>query len=343
MKLCRYFIIHKCVRMCLELEGVNQGDPKWEPGYVHYANRGCYGRDEIFLGHTNGRTDCRLKCDAVSNCVSFEWWEQTEECHVSSSCTYEKSVAIDWTPVDLYVASKGTGMPYTFEMNIYNTLYQNLNSTSMSFFFILTGAPSKCADIDHDVGFVLDNSGSMKEEHWEMEKEFVKELDRSLRISPTGSHAAVVLFADEAKLAIKFNDYPTVHSFESAIDRITRLNGGTRIDKGLSLAFNEMFRESNGMRPNSIKTLVLVTDGKNTPDSPLMADKFKYLAKARNIRLLVIAAGSANTANLIKLVDREEDLKHITDVSELQESAFFKGVEETLCNGEKIRNYIQLS
>ena len=211
------------------------------------------------------------------------------------------------------------------------------------FFYFEKGAPSKCADIDHDVGFVLDNSGSMTEEHWEMEKEFVKKLDRSLRISPTGSHAAVVLFADEAKLAVKFNDYPTVHSFELAIDRLTRLNGGTRIDKGLSLAFDEMFRESNGMRPNSIKTLVLLTDGKNNPDSPLKADRFKNMAKALNIRLLVIAAGSANTQNLIKLVDREEDLKHVTDISELQESAFFKGLEETLCNGGKIKNSIQLS
>ena len=175
-----------------------------------------------------------------------------------------------------------------------------------------------------------------------MEKEFVKRLDRSLRISPTGSHAAVVLFADEAKLAVKFNDYPTVHSFEVALDRITRLGGGTRIDKGLSLAFDEMFQESNGMRPNSIKTLVLLTDGENAPDSPLMADEFKNLAKARNIRLLVIATGSANIGNLIELVDREEDLIRITDVSELQESAFFKGVEETLCNGEKIKSYIHV-
>ena len=211
------------------------------------------------------------------------------------------------------------------------------------FFYFGKGAPSKCADIDHDVGFVLDNSGSILGEHWEMEKEFVKRLDRSLRISPTGSHAAVVLFADEAKLAIKFNDYPTVHSFEVALDRITRMGGGTRIDKGLSLAFDEMFQESNGMRPNSIKTLVLLTDGENAPDYPLMADEFKNLAKARNIRLLVIATGSANIGNLIELVDREEDLIRITDVSELQESAFFKGVEETLCNGEKIKNYIHLS
>ena len=97
------------------------------------------------------------------------------------------------------------------------------------------------------------------------------------------------------------------------------------------------------MRPNSIKTLVLVTDGKNTPDSPLKADEFKNLAKARNIRLLVIAAGGASIENLIKLVDRKEDLKHINDVSELQGSAFFKGVEETLCNGEKIKTYIKSS
>ena len=112
----------------LEWEGVNQGDPKWEPGYINYSNRGCNGRDEIFLGKADGRTECRLKCDAVSNCVSFEWWEQTYDCHVSASCTYEKSDA-NHRGGDFYVKIKGTVMPYTFEMNIYSTksFYQNLN------------------------------------------------------------------------------------------------------------------------------------------------------------------------------------------------------------------------
>ena len=124
----------------LEWEGVNQDDPKWEPGYVHYLNRGCNGRDEIFLGKTNGRTECRLKCDDESSCVSFEWWEQTNECHVSSSCTYEKS-NINHRGGDFYVAIEGTEMPYSFEMNIYNTLYQNLNATSI-FFLIQQGHPA---------------------------------------------------------------------------------------------------------------------------------------------------------------------------------------------------------
>ena len=103
-----------------EWEGVNQGDPKWEPGYVHLPNRGCYGRHEIFLGKTNDRTGCRLKCDAVRTCVSFEWWEMPfgGKCHVSASCTYETSAAID-RGGDFYVAIKGTAMPYTFKMNIY--------------------------------------------------------------------------------------------------------------------------------------------------------------------------------------------------------------------------------
>ena len=123
----------------LKWEGVNQGDPKWEPGYVHYPNRGCDGRDEIFLGKANSRTECRMKCDTVSSCVSFEWWEKTNDCHVSASCTYEKSGA-NHRGGDFYVKIKGTVMPYTFEMNIYKTLYQNLNCTLLSFFPVLKQA-----------------------------------------------------------------------------------------------------------------------------------------------------------------------------------------------------------
>ena len=76
------------------------GDTKIN-GYKFYHFRGCSGRDEIFSGKLN-RSDidrCKAKCDNNDNCVSFEYWGESNPhwklgegvCHVSSSCIFERS------------------------------------------------------------------------------------------------------------------------------------------------------------------------------------------------------------------------------------------------------------
>ena len=70
-------------------------------GYKFYHFQGCSGRDEIFSGKLN-HSDidrCKAKCDNNVNCVSFEYWGESNPhwklgegvCHVSSSCIFERS------------------------------------------------------------------------------------------------------------------------------------------------------------------------------------------------------------------------------------------------------------
>ena len=70
-------------------------------GYKFYHFRGCPGRDEIFSGKLNHSNinRCKAKCDNNDNCVSFEYWGESNPhwrlgegvCHVSSSCIFARS------------------------------------------------------------------------------------------------------------------------------------------------------------------------------------------------------------------------------------------------------------
>ena len=86
-----------------------------EAGYTYFQLRSCTGRYELFKGTVANRGVCSSKCDENNQCVSFEWWGESNPhpfsgsmyCQVSSSCTYELSVeASSFDPADLYVKGK---------------------------------------------------------------------------------------------------------------------------------------------------------------------------------------------------------------------------------------------
>lgn len=83
-----------------------------EPGYTYYNLRGCDGRNDLIDEKVANRGVCRSKCDDNYQCISFEWWGDSNPpnylCHGSSSCTYEISEETGGSGdhADLYVKGK---------------------------------------------------------------------------------------------------------------------------------------------------------------------------------------------------------------------------------------------
>ena len=121
----------------------------------------------------------------------------------------------------------------------------------------------RCADVD--LGFILDSSGSISKIEHDEEKDFLKQIASHFKISVNGSHEAVISFSANAELVIKLNEHKDQASFEAAVDRIPLTRGYTRIDKALRVAKDELFAESNGARKSVSKSLVILTDGSQTP------------------------------------------------------------------------------
>ena len=84
---------------------------------------------------------------------------------------------------------------------------------------------------------------------------------REVNISPHGARAAVTIFSTEADNLIKFSGEQTSSSFEEKVDHLPYWGSTTRINRGLEVALENMFQEKNGMRPNSTRNLIVMTDG----------------------------------------------------------------------------------
>ena len=194
--------------------------------------------------------------------------------------------------------------------------------------------PTECTpNTEKDVGFLLDVSGSVGR-HWQDEQSFVKRLAKEIFISPAGGHAAVTIFSSknnyhpDAQLMIKFSDHTTLKGFEDAVDALPYWSGGTRINKGLEEARDEMFRESNGMRPTAHTTLVLITDGNQAGVDHKDMAKFFH---DENIRVIVIGVGNVNTADLLDLVKVERDFHLAENFEALLRDPFIRNI--TICEG----------
>ena len=131
----------------------------------------------------------------------------------------------------------------------------------------------------------MDVSGSIGSRDWEIEKTFTKKLARVIDISPSGGRAGVVLFNSYAYTKIKFNSYNTYTAFASGVDRLPYRGGGTSISWGLRMALSQLFVTSAGMRTNSHKEIVLITDGR---DSGRDYDSLARQYRSRNIKIIIL-------------------------------------------------------
>jgi hypothetical protein len=144
-----------------------------------------------------------------------------------------------------------------------------------------------------------------------------------------------------AELMIKFTDHITSSSFEENVDKLPYWGRTTNIDLGLEVAFEEMFQEYNGMRSNASKTLVLLSDGR---DTRVRFDLWREKLNTAGIRVLVIGVGNINKRDLRHMVNDDKDFYIAKDFNDLLSDEFMNSI--ILCGGklliiERFKNIIQ--
>jgi Mg-chelatase subunit ChlD len=176
-----------------------------------------------------------------------------------------------------------------------------------------------------DVGFIVDASGSIGR-NWRHELRFVQRLAAQVGISKSGGRAAVTLFSSKAKLMIKFSDHSQLSTFNRAVNRLPFWRKYTSIDKALDVASNEMFQQSNGMRPSVSKTLVFITDGDQFPFRKVDYAGMKAKFEKAKIKVIVVGVGRVNSAQLSKLVKDEKDLYLARNFNVLRKDSFINNM-----------------
>ena len=183
-----------------------------------------------------------------------------------------------------------------------------------------------------DVGFVLDSSGSLKNDY-DNEKHFLKALAATFGVSDDGARAGVVTFSYYTEHSIKLNDHTKLSTFNDAVDKIALMGSTTRIDKALRMVQSEMFSIPNGGRPGVNKVLILLTDGTQTQDND--AEDPAVVAKElrdRGIRVISIGIGKGvNPTELAGISGDQSNVFSADSFDQLVSSDFLGKVNEAGC------------
>ncbi|KAM4526349.1 integrin alpha-M-like [Fundulus diaphanus] len=143
--------------------------------------------------------------------------------------------------------------------------------------------------IQTDIAFLLDGSGSVYGYQFTTMKQFVKNLIRSFLGKDT--QFAVTQFSGYTTTHYYFSTFSKTHNWESQIDNIIQIGGGTLTAAAIRTVVNDVFLPQRGSRSNAKKILIVITDGESQ-DSGNLPAAIK-LADSKQIVRFAIGVGNA--------------------------------------------------
>lgn len=170
-----------------------------------------------------------------------------------------------------------------------------------------------------DVVFLVDSSGSIGPNDYKTMKAFISAMAKKLRLSSTGSRAAVIQYSTNAVKEFDFNTYTNTEDFSKAIEALVQQRGQTRIDKALKLTYEEFFSKQGSARKNVQRIAFVLTDGRQTPD-PDAVELNLASEPLRRANVYVTAVGighKVDRAELRLMTERDEDVYITTSFDEL--------------------------
>lgn len=179
----------------------------------------------------------------------------------------------------------------------------------------------KCSE-EADLAFVLDTSGSISDENFKKQKNFVKALASSFDPSSTKHQLGLISYSNDAQMEVSFKEKADRKTFEEAIDRVPHKKGRTRLDKALKLASSQLFTANGGIRPGQRKVMIILTDGRQSqdPDTVPLQDAVRPL-KQLGVRIYAVAIGDeVDLPDLLPVTD-SKDVFTVSDFDDLANMA----------------------
>ncbi|KAJ7391354.1 hypothetical protein OS493_018397 [Desmophyllum pertusum] len=174
----------------------------------------------------------------------------------------------------------------------------------------------KCDDCDKmmDVGIVVDSSSSVRRNNYEKVKDFLIKLVDKMHVSTRLTHVGIIHYNHRSYLDWDFSSdrAQNVEALKKAIKNLKYQPGGTRTDKGMDLAWKDLFKSGNGERPNVPHVLLVLTDGKTSSRSKPYQEVLKPF-RDENVRIIAIGVGRSVDQKELKSIamDNEKYVVHV--------------------------------
>lgn len=144
-----------------------------------------------------------------------------------------------------------------------------------------------------DLAFILDGSGSIGDDTFELQKAFVNTVIDRMDIGDNATRISVVQFAEQPRMEIGLTAYSEAKQLQSAIQNIAYLSGATSTGAALQFTLDNVFQEARG--GDIPKVVVVITDGQSQDDVSRPAQHLK------DAQVLPYAIGVTNLVNVNEL------------------------------------------
>ena len=177
----------------------------------------------------------------------------------------------------------------------------------------------------------MDSSGSLEEEGFNKQKEFIKAVARTLDMSPFHSQIGVITYSDRASVEIKLSDHQHQEDLINAVESLKYIGRTTRIDKAIVVATKELMTPGAGRREDIPGVMVILTDGRQTPDSDTTPLEEASLSLEKlGVKTIVVGIGKlADEKGVQKLAVRNKDIFHAPSLELLPNIA--QSVATSIC------------
>ncbi|KAI2646857.1 Integrin alpha-L [Labeo rohita] len=150
-------------------------------------------------------------------------------------------------------------VPHECDGNSYlnGVCYQFNSSLQASSNF--TAAYQECTKTEVNLVFLFDGSSSMKAHEFQMNKDFIKDVMKTL--SNSSIKFAAVQFSSDIRTVFDFNDYQNGFA-EEKLKNEAHMKSLTNTYRAINYILNNLLNNVlSGANPNAVKALVIITDG----------------------------------------------------------------------------------
>ena len=146
--------------------------------------------------------------------------------------------------------------------------------------------------------FVLDSSGSIRNERFEYVRSLVLSVVESLEVRLDRTRVGVIVYSDTALLVYRLNQYTILQDMITAIQMIKFYGQETNTASALSLLCDVAFKPENGDRAGVPNIAIVVTDGNSNINRQQTVNQ-SIMCRQQGVRLMTASMG--NFLNLVEI------------------------------------------
>ncbi|XP_065057399.1 uncharacterized protein LOC135685394 isoform X1 [Rhopilema esculentum] len=194
-----------------------------------------------------------------------------------------------------------------------------------------------------DVGIAIDASFSVAPAHWEYSKSLIKGMINSMVIGADNVKMSIMTFSTIPKVVNYFNEIDNADELKNKVDALVLKGGFTRTDILLEHAKRDIFTPSSGMREDSERVFVLITDGEtNGIDATVNWHESVIVPAAElrshDVKIFTASLGSNVPQSEINAVVSSPVFEHSLNVSDFSYPAVTATRFAEIICGEKFVN-----